>query len=186
MRGIAEVHQIKTSVLRRIMFLMELRPAKNGAKYGHDTQKFVMTPEMFQRLPRALLRTTSAFFPQHREDIMDHFHEVLDYLRTHSLQSVIDWTYAVRCQVPLGGWAKGDKSLRLGALMLRATSNHNHDKKSQGGPKPKATSDLQVCKKCGTGNCTWGKKCKFLHACPVCNKETHIKAMCPKKDSWPF
>eukprot|EP00808_Paulinella_micropora_P018451 g34324.t1 len=103
LRGIAEVHQIKTSVLRRIMkgygvSLMELRPAKNGAEYGQDTQKFVMTPEMFQRLLRALLRITSAFFPQHREDIMEHFHEVLDYLRTHSLQSVIDWIYAVRCQ----------------------------------------------------------------------------------------
>eukprot|EP00808_Paulinella_micropora_P024206 g64125.t1 len=107
LRGIAEVHQIKTSVLRRIMkgygvSLMELRPAKNGAEYAHDTQKFVITPEMFQQSLRALLRITSAFFPQHREDIMDHFHEVLDYLRTHSLQSVIDWTYAVRCQVPLG------------------------------------------------------------------------------------
>eukprot|EP00808_Paulinella_micropora_P012583 g37535.t1 len=192
-RGIAEVHLIKTSVLRRIMkrygvSLMELRPAKNGAEYGHDTGKLVMTPELFQRLLRALLRITSAFFPQHRDDIMDHFHEVLDYLRTHSLQSVIDWTYAVRCQVPLGEWAQGDKSLRLGTQILRATSNQSnqhHDRKSQGGPKPKATSDV-VCKQWGTGNCTWGKKCKFLHACPVCNNETHIKALCPKKASWPF
>eukprot|EP00808_Paulinella_micropora_P031285 g48636.t1 len=109
LRGIAEVHLIKTTVLRRIMkgygvSLMELRPSKNTLEYGQDGGKFVMTPEAFQRLLRSLLRITSVFFPQHREDIMDHFHEALDYLRTHTLQSVIDWTYAVRCQVPLGEW----------------------------------------------------------------------------------
>eukprot|EP00808_Paulinella_micropora_P015466 g55658.t1 len=82
--------------------LMELRPAKNSAEYGNETGKFVMTKEVFQRL----LRITAAFHPTHREDIMDHFQESLDYLPTRTLQSVIDWSYAVRCQVPLGEWAK--------------------------------------------------------------------------------
>eukprot|EP00808_Paulinella_micropora_P020464 g39129.t1 len=152
--------------------LMELRPTKSTAEYGQDGGKFVMTPEAFQRLLRSLLRITSAFFPQHREDIMDHFHEALDYLRTHTLQSLIDWTYAVRCQVSLGEWAKGHKSLRLGSMILRAT-NQSQDKKAQGAPKPKAASDQPTCKQIGTGTCTWGKKCRFQHVCPACPNETH-------------
>eukprot|EP00808_Paulinella_micropora_P025588 g67920.t1 len=158
LRGIAEVHLIKTTVLRRIMkgygvSLMELRPA-NSAEYGNETGKFVMTKEVFQRLLRSLLRITAAFHPTHREDIMDHFQESLDYLPTRTLQSFIDWSYAVRCQVPLGEWAKGHKSLRLAALILRA----GDEKKSHGTPKSKATGDQSTCKQWGTGNCTWGKK----------------------------
>eukprot|EP00808_Paulinella_micropora_P030356 g47917.t1 len=162
--------------------LVELRPAKNSAEYGNETGKLVTTKEVFQRLLRPLLRITAAFHHTHREDIMDHFQESLNYLPTRTLRSVIDWSYAVRCQVPLGEWAKGHKSLRLPALILHA----GDEKKSHGTSKPKTTGDQPTCKQWATGNCTWGKKCRFQQVCPVCANETHAKAQCPKKNEWHF
>eukprot|EP00808_Paulinella_micropora_P003580 g82594.t1 len=77
---------------------MELRPAKNNAEYGNETGKSVMT-KVFQRLLRSLLRITAAFHPTHRENIMDHFQESLDYLSTAfcNLSSTGSTRFVAKC-----------------------------------------------------------------------------------------
>eukprot|EP00808_Paulinella_micropora_P024470 g7244.t1 len=193
LRTIPEVHLCDTKTLRRIMkgygvSVTELLPAKGVAECGQETRtsaKGAMTSELFSRLLRALCRITGAIHTQHKDDVMEHWQEVIDYLPTHTLQSVMKWSFSVRCQVPMGEWARGHKSLRLGALMLVRTPNQNQNQKSGDKPKPQSGKDA-TCKQWGLGHCTWGPKCRFQHVCPVCPGVEHVKAGCPKKNQWPF
>eukprot|EP00808_Paulinella_micropora_P011373 g70070.t1 len=197
LRTIPEVHLCDTKTLRRIMkgygvSVTELLPAKGVAECGQETRtsaKGAMTSELFSRLLRALCRITGAIHTQHKDDVMEHWQEVIDYLLTHTLQSVMKWSFSVRCQVPMGEWARGHKSLRLGAFMLVRTPNQNQNQKSGDKPKPQSSKDA-TCKQWGLGHCTWGPKCRFQHVCPVCPGGEHVKAStkagCPKKNQWPF
>lgn len=61
-----------------------------------------------------------------------------------------------------------------------ASSNYSNNTGEGSGQKAR-----EICRRYNKGRCTFGKACKFLHKCSICNKFGHGASICRRKEVIP-
>lgn len=86
-----------------------------------------------------------------------------------------EWTKHMKTQLHKHG-EKGGAASTSGGHSSFANQNVNNN----GGAGQKAR---EICRRYNKGRCTFGKACKFLHRCSICNKYGHGASICRRKDN---
>lgn len=153
---------------------------------GTDITSYIKWEEAFEIFASIYIRGN----PGRAHELYDYKHTIRDASTDYIWDNVYDYdiefrTHMAKCKGKRSWSAKmNDEWSRYMKNHLRfdRTSVGEHVHRPAASDQGAATNSKtrELCRRYNKGRCTWGEKCRYLHACSVCGKRGHGALICRK------